>query len=227
MGKKVKVLISEQDFTELLKKYFLNGEEGDILGTILKGFKKEPEKKDSTTKKSESEFSELDLNNPEHYDAYEKIADKFISSRGSNLLGIKGSMLADAAKKAQNQHGVLVPVELSLAQLAAEGGFSSNPKDRPIRTKNPYNVGNVDSGKNVFHTTVQSGIDSYYSLMARNYLGGGKTAEDLLKNFVNKSGQRYADKEYENLVSPIYNKVKSIGQPIYASLIKSNGEKLT
>lgn len=229
MGKKIKLTISEQDFADSLVRNVFGGKGEDIVGKLLGDLKKEKssdsesESSPTGTKSSTNtagEFAQLDMNNPEDFDVYEKVADKFISSRSSNLLGIKGSMLADAAKNAQNKFGKYVPVELSLAQLAAEGGFSRDPNSRPIRTKNPYNVGNTDSGKNVFHSSVQSGIQRYYDLIAKDYLVGDKTASDLLDNFVNKNGLRYATAKYEGPVSQIANQVKNMGQPIFASLKK-------
>lgn len=229
MGKKYKILISEVEFTDLLVRNVFGGQGKDVIGDILKDLKMDKKSSDDTETETTSvksssntagEFAQLDLNNPEDYKAYEKVADNFISSRSSNLLGIKGSMLADAAKNTQNKFGKYVPVELSLAQLAAEGGFSKNPNARPIRTKNPYNVGNTDSGKNEFHSSVQSGIQRYYDLIAKDYLVGDKTASDLLKNFVNKNGNRYATSKYEGPVSQIANQVKNISQPIFASIKK-------
>jgi hypothetical protein len=228
MGKKVKVIISEQDFTDLLVRNVFGGQGEDVVGKLLKklNIEKGDTPKDVFLNKNSTntagEFTQLDLNNPEDLKAYEEIADKFISSRGTNLLGIRGSMLANAAKNAQNKFGKYVPVELSLAQLAAEGGFSKDPNARPIKTKNPYNVGNTDSGKNEFHNSVESGIQRYYDLIAKDYLVGDKTASDLLDNFVNKNGHRYATSKYEGAVSSIANQVKNMAQPVFASLKKSD-----
>lgn len=230
MGKKFVVRITEQQLADLISTQVL-GKSGDFMRGLLRGMKgdnsdsSKSDSKDSVSDvKSSSntggEFPTLDLNKSEDFIAYKEIADKFISSRSANLLGIRGSMLADAAKNTQNKYGKYVPVELSLAQLAAEGGFSKDPKSRPIRTKNPYNVGNTDSGKNEFHSSVQSGIQRYYDLIAKDYLVGNKTASDLLINFVNKSGLRYATSKYEGPVSQIANQVKNMSQPVYASLGK-------
>ena len=230
MGKKIKLTISEQDFTDLLVRNVFGGKGEDIVGKLLGDLKKEKssdnESESSTTGTKSStntagEFTQLDMNKPEDFKAYEKVANNFISSRSSNLLNINGTMLADAAKNAQNKFGKYVPVELSLGQLASEGGFSRKPDARPIRTKNPYNVGNTDSGKNIEHGSVQNGIQAYYDLIAKNYLVGDKTATDLLNNFVNKNGNRYASSQkYEDSVSKIANQVKSMSQPVFASLKK-------
>jgi hypothetical protein len=48
-------------------------------------------------------------------------------------------------------------------------------------------------------------------LIAKNYLTGGKTATDLLNNFVNSSGYRYAgDKNYEASLTKIANQVSTL-----------------
>jgi hypothetical protein len=226
MGKKFIVRISEQDLSDLLAKQILGS--GDLFGDLFKGSKSSSSSSSDNEEKSSGysgtggDFTEVDLNTPEGFDAYKKISDKFISSRSSNLLGITGEMLANGAKNAYNKYKKYVPAELSLAQLATEGGFSSNPNARPIKTKNPYNVGNTDNGKNINHGSVEDGIQAYYDLIARNYLSGGKTASDLLKNFVNKDGQRYATGEYEGLVGKIANQAKQMSEPIYAALTKKS-----
>jgi hypothetical protein len=231
MGKK-KYLISEQDFSNLLIQALMGGGKDNLLGDIFKNLGKNTSQGGSTfqggfTPNSTEEFPTLNLNNPMEYETYKQIADKFISSRKSNLLGITGSMLADSAKDVQNKYKKYVPIELALAQLAAEGGFSKNPNAKPIRTKNPFNVGNTSSGKIIQHGSVQSGINAYYDLMARRYLSGNKTAVDLLKNFVNDKGYRYADVGYEDLVNQIVVQAKSMSQPAYVSLRKKIGQNLT
>lgn len=232
MGKKFVVRLTEQELADLIAKKMIGSD--DLMGDIIKGLMKSP--KDSTSTSTTSTNSnaissvgssngslvELNLNSPDGFNAYKEICDKFISSRSSNLLGITGNMMANAAKNTFNKYNKYVPAELALAQLATEGGFSSNPKARPIRTKNPFNVGNYDNGKNVFHSSVQSGIQTYYDLIARDYLTGGKTASDLLSNFVNKNGLRYATGSYEDTVNSIYNKAKQMSQPVYASIAKKS-----
>jgi flagellum-specific peptidoglycan hydrolase FlgJ len=141
----------------------------------------------------------------EGYDKYAEICEKFISTRKPNLLEITGDMMARAARAAFQRHHKYVPPELALAQLAAEGGIGNgDPESRPIKTKNPFNVGNTDDGSNIYMGDVQNGINNYYNLIARNYLGKGKTAKDLVQNFVNHSGNHYATAgKYEKLVNQI------------------------
>jgi len=227
MGKKFKVRLTEQEFGELLAKSLIDKILGGGLNKdeIKKMLSSEvPSKSNTTGGTGAGEFKEVDLNSSEGYNAYKQIADKFIQNRSSNLLGITGDMLATAAKNTFNKYKKYVPVELSLAQLAAEGGFSSNLNARPIKTKNPYNVGNTDNGKNITHPSVQDGIQTYYDLIARRYLAGNKTASDLVKNFVNADNQRYAGSGYEDLVRKIVGQAKNMSEPIFASLTKKGSD---
>lgn len=236
MGKKYVVRLTEQELSDLISNQLTSSDSG-IVGKFIKkllgGKKGTTTSSDKTSTGSsviqgkDNNFPTLDLNTTEGYNAYKDIADKFISSRSSNILGINGSMLANAAKSSYNRFKQYVPAELALSQLAAEGGFSEDPKSRPIRTKNPFNVGNVDSGSNIKHGSVQSGIQSYYDLMSKKYLSGGKTASDLLNNFVNVGGQRYAtDRNYENKLKQIAQSIKQKSEPIYASVSKSSSSRI-
>jgi hypothetical protein len=169
-------------------------------------------------------FTQINLTSPIGVFIYSQICDKFIGSRGANPLGITGRMMANAAKLAFDTYKVFVPAELALSQLAAEGGIgpsASNPKSKPIRTKNPFNVGNVDSGAVKVNTSAQSGVNTYYNLIARDYLSKDKTAKDLLNNFVNKNGNRYAsNRKYESVLKTIATQANSLAQPIVASAAK-------
>jgi hypothetical protein len=177
---------------------------------------------DKVTTGGSQSFTDIDLTTNEGFELYGKICQNYIETRKPNPLGITGEMLATGAQKAFEQTGRYVPPELALAQLVAEGGIGNgNMNSRPIKTKNPYNVGNVDSGDDVYYSDVQSSINTYYSLIARNYLGKGKTAADLVQNFVNKNGNRYASAQnYEKVLSSIISSVNSSSQSLITSYNK-------
>ena len=168
-----------------------------------------------------AQFTDLDLTTEEGFKAYSLICSKFIANRPPNLLNITGDMMANGAKEAFRKYRKYVPPELALAQLAAEGGIGNgNPESRPIKTRNPFNVGNVDSGANEYQDSVEAGIQRYYDLIARDYLVKGRTANDLVQNFVNKNGNRYATANYEPVINKIAGEANRIAAPIYASLEK-------
>ena len=168
----------------------------------------------TTEQSSGGQFTVLDLNTDEGYQKYSEICQKFINTKQPNPLNITGTMLADAATRAFQKYNKYVPPELSLSQLVLEGGIGNGDmKSRPIRTRNPYNVGNVDNGMNVTRSDVQSGINAYYDLIASTYLSGGKSPSDLIRNFVNQRGERYASSnEYETNLSSLASQVNRITQ---------------
>jgi hypothetical protein len=161
-------------------------------------------------------FTDLDLTIEEDYKTYAKICELYLKTRQPNPLGITGTMLADGAKSAFIKHNKYVPPELALAQLAAEGGIGDpNVNNKPVRTKNPYNIANMDDGSIRTYSTIQTAIDAYFDLISRNYLGKGKTSNDLIYNFVNHENQRYAKEEdYEDVVTSIAKQVKKIANTI-------------
>jgi hypothetical protein len=171
----------------------------------------------STTEQSSGgQFTVVDLSTNEGYQKYADICQAFINTRQPNPLNITGTMLADAAVRAFKKYNQYVPPELSLSQLVLEGGIGNGDmKSRPIRTRNPYNVGNVDNGMNVTRSDVQSGINAYYDLIASTYLSGGKSPSDLVNNFVNQRGERYASSsEYETNLGALAGQVSKIAQTV-------------
>lgn len=184
----------------------------------LKGVTEEELKKliDEVKSGGSADFTDLDLMTDEGYSKYSAICDKFIKTRQPNLLEINGDMMAGSAKRAFEKYHKYVPPELALAQLATEGGIgNSNPDSRPIKTKNPFNVGNTDDGSNIDMGAVQEGINAYYNLIARNYLGKGKSAKDLVQDFVNHDGNHYATAgTYEKLVNQIARQANRIAQTV-------------
>jgi len=186
-----------------------------------RGVKSEELKAYIDTQISGEGFTDIDLNTPEGYQTYVEICDAFISKNGPNPLSITGEMMVKGAKGAFDKYKKYVAPELALSQLLLEGGIKNgNTNSRPIRTKNPFNVGNVDTGENIFHNDVQIGINAYYDLIAKNYLGKGRSAKDLLNNFVNKSGNRYATApNYEKILNKLAIDVNKISAPIVAKNI--------
>lgn len=165
-------------------------------------------------------FAILNLKNPDHFNAYKSVADRYIATRKANHLGANGYMFASSALQAQKKYNVLVPIELALAQMNQEGGFSLDKTAKPVRTINPFNIGNVDSGATKKYANINQAIASYYDLMASSYLNN-KSVSELLKNFVDFRGLRYASApNYETKVTDTLNDVKTISSQIYTSLRK-------
>ena len=161
-------------------------------------------------------FVDIDLSTQDGYDMYSEICQAYIDKINPSA-GITGVMLAEGAKSVMDNYHKYVPPQLALAQLTLEGGLVKNPNAKPIRTNNPFNVGN-DTGKENVFPTKQDGINQYYSLIARKYMVGGKTASDIILNFVNKNGNRYApSNNYESSLSQIVSRVNTITAPILAS----------
>lgn len=167
-------------------------------------------------KKRGEGFSTINMTSPAGHQAYASMSQKYINARNPNA-GITGDMIAEGAKQAYEKTGVYVPPELALAQLALEGGLDNNPNVKPRRTKNPFNVGNTNSGALRIFPSIQEGINKYFDLISTQYLGKGRTPNDLLNNFVNHSGHRYAvndnkptQKDYEAGLRPLIEKIHNM-----------------
>jgi len=180
----------------------------DTVPSVLKKKKNDVEIKEP--------FTFLNLDTDEGFKKYAEISQTYINKRPPNPLGITGQMLALSAKNSFKKYGKYVPPELALAQLVIEGGIGNgNVNSRPIRTKNPFNVGNVDSGKNTFYKSVQDSINTYYSLMSKNYISSEQDPHHLLDNFVNTNGKRYAsDPKYEVKISSVAKQVNNLAKTL-------------
>jgi flagellum-specific peptidoglycan hydrolase FlgJ len=190
---KVEELITPQVLSTMMTALVDKGISLDKLVAAVEGAKKTMSPSKGTTT--------LDLSTSEGVQKYAEICQSFIETRNPNAQ-VTGQMMANAAASVYNMG--YVPPELALAQLTIEGGLSTNKNAKPIRTNNPFNVGNVDSGAVKHFQTKQDGINAYYNLMVKTYLTKGKDASELLRNFVNVSGKRYAsDPNYEKLLANV------------------------
>lgn len=118
---------------------------------------------------------------------------------------IKPSMLSLAARNAFDSTGVILPVELALAQAQIEsnmGRVGKSPKN------NPFNVGEYDNGTVKWFDNTADGIQAYYYLMCRKYLKY-KPLDSLFKQFSDTKGYRYASNpNYEKELSKQYHFIK-------------------
>ncbi|MDP3114164.1 MAG: hypothetical protein Q8M98_05230 [Candidatus Cloacimonadaceae bacterium] len=92
-----------------------------------------------------------------------------------------------------------VDMILALAQGVVECHFGVNPAAvRSRKTKNIYNVGNVDSGANETQISWEAGIERYCKLMSREYnrqeeAGGYVSLASMVKHdFTRPRGGRFA-----------------------------------
>ena len=124
--------------------------------------------------------------------------------------------ISDTILTASNQYKV--DPRLFLTQGIIEGHFGANPDaGRSRRTKNLYNVGNVDDGRNKNFLSYSDGIREYASLMNKEYNWGNEdswvTPEIMIENdFLRSNRQgRYAKApNYTSVIQQILNKVDNI-----------------
>lgn len=108
---------------------------------------------------------------------------------------IKGSDLAAAASSAHKRTGRYVPLAVALAQLQRETRMGTT--GRTNHAINPANVGEYDAKTTVVPRDLKDGLQRYYDLIANDYLRDKKPTQ-LITNFVNHAGKRYAsDPNYE------------------------------
>ena len=131
---------------------------------------------------------------------YTNKANLYLSREEFKGTPIKGEMLALAAENAYDSTGILLPVELCLAQCQWESGMGLKGKSPK---NNPFNVGEYDSGTVMWFDNTFDGTQAYFYFMTTKYLSCS-TISELFKNFVNCGGHRYASGKYEEHVPEQY-----------------------
>lgn len=114
-----------------------------------------------------------------------------------------------------------IDIVMALAQAIVESHFGVAPTaKRSRKTKNIYNVGNVDSGADESQDSWDEGIKRYCSLMQREYnwkedaQGYVSLESMLMHDFTRPRGGRYATaKNYTRAVAQIANKIRSFSHP--------------
>lgn len=176
-----------------------------------------------------------------YFATYEKTANAYLKDwyKRKGITDAKkkltGKMFADAARKTYIKYGSLkyvVPVELALVQGRLE---SSLGQAGASARKNPFNVGEYDSGTQSYVKKLDSpekGITAYYDLMAHDYLSDKADPYDLLetkgdkKGFVNENEKRYATApRYEMELKALIGQVRLIANGKLPKVSVGKGKK--
>lgn len=111
------------------------------------------------------------------------------------------------------QYGV--DIRFVLAQGQIESHFAT--KGTASRTLSIFNVGAYDGHsasrqrRNGFgFSDPNESIEPYLQLITTEYMVNGKTESDLMKNYVNNLGMRYASNpRYESMLRSVYNRISN------------------
>ena len=122
--------------------------------------------------------------------------EKLVKEYISNILSKHGKTLSDLRFNPDNlvlasyQYDYDLP--LLLAQLQMESHFGTTK--RAQRTNSMFSVGAYDNGKDVVkYSNQDASIIPYIKLIKKDYmLDGQKDVDQILQNFVNHDGNRYA-----------------------------------
>lgn len=136
--------------------------------------------------------------------SYSIQAQKYLDRKVFKSTPLTGEMLAQCAVQTYDSTGILVPVELVLAQAQVESGMGRLGRS-PVN--NPFNIGEWNERTVTVFKSTRQGVQSYFNRMASDYLQC-QSVDGLLQNFVNCQGYRYAgSKTYER---KIRNQIKFI-----------------
>lgn len=131
------------------------------------------------------------------------------------------SYISTIAPRAEIDPYILIDLcteyNIDVAFVMAQGQIESHyaTAGTAKRTKSIFNVGAYDGHsaarqcRNGFgFEDPNDSIEPYLILLTNDYLVNGKTINDLMKNYVNKLGMRYASNpKYESQLRSVYNKI--------------------
>ena len=138
----------------------------------------------------------------------------------SSASQLEGKMVVDMCLK----HEVDIIFVLAQGQIESHYGTAGTAK----KTNSVFNVGAYDGTSS--RTQIKGGygfehpndsVEPYLILLKNNYLVNGTCTDSLMRNFVNKNGQRYATYTgYEQALRSVYNKInKTTNIKHYQSLL--------
>jgi hypothetical protein len=139
------------------------------------------------------------------FTVYAEEAQLYLDRPSNQGTPLNGEMMALAARNAYDSTGIIVPVELALSQAVWESSLGREGRS-PVN--NPWNIGEYDSGTVMWFNSTFDGTQAYYYWMARTYLSC-HTVEQLLVNFVNCNGHRYAKPGYEQKIHNSYVNIRN------------------
>lgn len=150
-------------------------------------------------------FSSLSEEKELYFIEYKEKADTYLDRECFNGTPLSGELLSNSAKKVYDSTGVLVPLELVLAQAQLESCMGLKGRSPE---KNPFNLGEWVSGTKIKFNTIEEGTKAYYFLLSEKYLKCSDV-DGLLDNFVNCDNRRYASSiEYEKKLKKQYYFIK-------------------
>ena len=216
--------IDEKELTILVKKYgaeqLLNEgfDKNKLAALIGAGIIAGSPLTDMPKKCTNREDNKIEYNNPYGINNidYKNIInkEKLVKEYISDILSKHGKTLSDLRFNPDNlvlaSYQYEYDLPLLLAQLQIESHFGTT--ERAQKTNSMFSVGSYDDGRDVVKYADQdSSIIPFIKTIKRDYLmNGEKDVYQLLKNFVNHNGHRYASNpNYESDLSKTRNSIIS------------------
>lgn len=149
------------------------------------------------------------------YDNYIRSRVNLIDSIDKYIITVAPNSTLNGSKILEICDGTYVDIKFVLAQGHLESHFGT--KGLASKTNSVFNVwawdglSEQDINNNGKYKHPDFSVEPYIKLLKTSYLVDGKTEMDLLDNFVNKNGERYASNpNYEKQLLDIYSKVNSV-----------------